>query len=58
MSSFSLTNLHKGEVVLLRKALDDVDIKGRDAAFVAQLQQKVENVLNPPASKPPVKKGK
>ena len=47
MSNYSLTNLHKGELVLLRKSLDDIEIKGRDAAFVAQLQQKVEAALTP-----------
>lgn len=42
---FSIDNLQMGEIRLLRQALDVIQITGKDAQYVANLQIKLENEM-------------
>lgn len=54
----SIENLHLGEIKLIRKALDDINIQGRDARFVATLQDKVNASISEIEAGPPKKPAK
>jgi len=45
MNLFSI-DLSPNEVAVLRQSLDVITIPGKDAAFIATLQQKLEHELN------------
>ena len=45
MMIFSIDNLQMGEIRLLRQALDVIQITGKDAQYVANLQIKLENEM-------------
>ena len=42
---FSIDNLQMGEIRLLRQALDVIQITGKDAQYVANLQIKLESEM-------------
>ena len=42
---FSIDNLQMGEIRLLRQALDVIQITGKDAQYVANLQLKLESEM-------------
>ena len=42
---FSIDNLQMGEIRLLRQALDVIQITGKDAQYVANLQVKLESEM-------------
>ena len=42
---FSIDNLQIGEIRLLRQALDVIQITGKDAQYVANLQVKLESEM-------------
>lgn len=42
---FSIDNLQMGEIRLLRQALDVIQITGKDAQYVANLQIKLDNEM-------------
>lgn len=42
MNNITLEGLHLGEIKLMRKALDVIQISGSDAQFLANLQIKLE----------------
>ena len=42
---FSIDNLQIGEIRLLRQALDVIQITGKDAQYVANLQLKLESEM-------------
>jgi len=48
----------QAELTLLRQSLDVITITGKDAAYVAKLQKKVEDFLTPPSSEKQMPKGK
>lgn len=45
MTNQTLENLHLGEIKLMRKALDVIQISGSDAQFVANLQIKLDTKI-------------
>jgi hypothetical protein len=45
MMVFSIDNLQIGEIRLLRQALDVIQITGKDAQYVANLQLKLESEM-------------
>jgi hypothetical protein len=45
MMVFSIDNLQMGEIRLLRQALDVIQITGKDAQYVANLQLKLESEM-------------
>jgi hypothetical protein len=45
MMVFSIDNLQMGEIRLLRQALDVIQITGKDAQYVANLQVKLESEM-------------
>lgn len=45
MMIFSIENLQLGEIRLLRQSLDVIQITGKDAQYVANLQLKLENEI-------------
>ena len=45
MMQFSIEGLQLGEVTLLRQSLDVIQITGKDAQYVANLQSKLEHQI-------------